>query len=116
MTARIEAARTEVQDICAGAKGKLVILSDSQFSTAFVSHVTRTFMRRHPNLECELYMAGRADSPGIEEVDCYVCEQELEMPNLIAKPVGTLRYGLYASPIYLRRPGVPATPAVWLST
>lgn len=107
MTARVEAASTEVQDMTSGVKGKLVILSDSQFSTTFVSHVTRTFMRRHPNLECELYMAGRADSPSVDEVDCYVCDQALDLPNLIAKPVGRLKYGLYASPIYLRRAGVP---------
>lgn len=110
MTARLEAASTEIQEMSTGGKGRLCILSDSQFITTFVSHVTRVFLEKYPEIECELHMADRPDSPHIEEVDCYVCAKAPDIPNLVGKLVGRLSYGLYASPLYIKRNGIPKTP------
>ncbi|HSV81602.1 MAG TPA: LysR family transcriptional regulator [Ramlibacter sp.] len=110
LTARFEAASTEVQEMSSGGKGRLCILSDSQFITTFVTHVTRVFLEKYPNIECELHMADRPDSPPIEEVDCYVCAEAPDIPNMVGKLVGRLGYSLYASPAYIKRRGNPKTP------
>ncbi len=110
VSARIEAASTEVQEISSGGKGRLCILSDNQFVTTFVSQVTRLYLERFPNIECELHIGGRADSPHLDEVDCYVCAEAPDIPNLVGKLVGRLSYGLYASPAYIRRAGMPSSP------
>jgi DNA-binding transcriptional LysR family regulator len=93
-----------------GGTGRLCILSDNQFLTTFVSRVVRIFLERYPSITCELHVSGRADSPDVEEVDCYVCADAPDRPNLIAKQVGRLAYGLYASPQYLAEHGRPFSP------
>lgn len=109
-SARLEAASTEVREMSLGAGGGLCILSDNQFMTSFVTHVTKIFLKRFPDVECELHVAGRPDSPNVEEVDCYVCSEAPDRPNVIGKLIGRLSYGLYASPAYMAREGLPLTP------
>ncbi|MBS0341621.1 MAG: LysR family transcriptional regulator [Proteobacteria bacterium] len=110
MSGRWETARNEIQEIGSGTRGRLRILSDNHFSTTFVCHVAGLFLRRHPTIRCELDAAGREDSPRIEDVDCYVCAEAPDLPDIVAKLVGRLTYGLYAGPAYLREYGVPKTP------
>lgn len=110
VTGRLEAARTEIHEMTGGASGSLSLLSDIQFSTSFVCHVVRLFHAAYPDVRCRLDVAGQAHAPRIDEVDCYVCAEPPDLPNLVAKPLGQLNYGLYASPGYLGRHGVPQTP------
>lgn len=110
MSGRWETARHEVQEMSSGDKGRLRILADNHFTTTFVCHVARVFLNRHPNIRCELDAAGREDSPRLEDVDCYVCSDAPDLPDVVAKLVGRLTYGLYASPSYLRTHGAPKEP------
>lgn len=110
VSGRLEAAHSEVQQLHAGTAGMLRVLCDPQFSTTFVCHVTRLYLEQHPKLDCQLDVAGQWHAPAADEVDCYVCEQPPDLPNLVAKPLGRLGYGLYASPGYLDRHGLPETP------
>ncbi|MGJ7602847.1 LysR family transcriptional regulator [Variovorax sp. LT1R20] len=110
VTGRLETARTEIQEITAGVSGSLSLLSDTQFSTSFVCHVVKLFLESHPNVRCQLDVASRLNAPQIGDVDCYVCSEPPDVPNLVAKLLGRLNYGLYASPQYLERQGVPQVP------
>ncbi|QSI29868.1 LysR family transcriptional regulator [Variovorax sp. RKNM96] len=110
VTGRLEAARTEIQEITAGVSGSLSLLSDTQFSTSFVCHVVKLFLESHPDVRCQLDVASRLNAPQIGDVDCYVCSEPPDVPNLVAKLLGRLNYGLYASPQYLERQGTPQVP------
>lgn len=110
VSGRWETARHEVQEMASGSKGRLRILADNHFTTTFVCNITRVFLEKHPNISCELDAAGREDSPRMEDVDCYVCAEAPDIPDVVAKLVGRLTYGLYASPNYLRANGVPDHP------
>ncbi|MFS2099030.1 LysR family transcriptional regulator [Variovorax sp. Varisp85] len=110
VTGRLETACTEIQEITAGVSGSLSLLSDTQFSTSFVCHVVKLFLESHPNVRCHLDVASRLNAPQIGEVDCYVCSEPPDVPNLVAKLLGRLNYGLYASPQYLERQGMPQAP------
>ncbi|MFS2165079.1 LysR family transcriptional regulator [Variovorax sp. Varisp62] len=110
VTGRLETACTEIQEITAGVSGSLSLLSDTQFSTSFVCHVVKLFLESHPNVRCHLDVASRLNAPQIGEVDCYVCSEPPDVPNLVAKLLGRLNYGLYASPQYLERQGTPQAP------
>lgn len=110
VTGRLEAARTEIQEITAGVSGSLSLLSDTQFSTSFVCHVVKLFLESHPDVRCQLDVASRLNAPQIGDVDCYVCSEPPDVPNLVAKLLGRLNYGLYASPQYLERQGTPKVP------
>lgn len=111
VTGRIEAACTEVQEITAGGAGSLSVLSDTQFGTSFVCHVVRLFLEAHPGVACRLDVADRPHAPAIADVDCYVCAEPPDAPNLVAKLLGRLGQGLYASAAYLEKHGMPAGPA-----
>lgn len=110
LTERIETARVQVQELDSGVTGMLSVLADSVFSTTFVCHVTRLFRERYPNVQCRLDVAQRLDSPAVADVDCYVCSNPPDLPNLVGKLLGRISYGLYASPSYLQRKGIPVTP------
>lgn len=107
---RMESARTEMQELSAGVSGTLSLLSDAQFSTSFVCHVVKLFLELHPQVRCQFDVTGRATTPHIDEVDCYVCAEPPDQPNLVAKLLGRLNYGLYASPHYLLQQGAPLSP------
>ena len=98
VTGRLETARTEIQELTAGVSGTLSLLSDTQFSTSFVCHVVSRFLESHPDVCCKLDVANRANAPEIDKVDCYICAEPPDMPNLVGKLLGQLNYGLYASP------------------
>jgi len=110
LAGRIDTARVQVQELDSAVTGTLALLSDSVFSTTFVCHVTRLFRERYPNVECRLDVAYGAGAPALTEVDCYVCAAPPDVPNLVGKLLGRIGYGLYASPSYLRRKGIPVTP------
>ncbi|RUR70764.1 LysR family transcriptional regulator [Variovorax guangxiensis] len=107
---RLEEASTEVHALTTGVSGSLSLLSDTQFSTSFVCHVVKLFLEEHPHVCCQLDVASGFHAPRIGDVDCYVCSEPPEAPNLVARLLGRLSYGLYASPQYLARHGVPSSP------
>lgn len=107
---RLASAHTDVQELAAGVSGTLSVLSESQFGTTFVCSVVKLFLDTHPTLRCQLSVAHRADVPRLDDVDCYVCENPPDLPNLVGKLLGRLSYGLYASPQYLARRKMPLSP------
>jgi DNA-binding transcriptional LysR family regulator len=109
--ARLEAAQTEVQELSNGASGELALLTDTQFSTSFLCDVVRRYAEQHPNVRCTLDIADRPAAPSIDAVDCYLCSQPPDQPDLVAKPLGRLGYSLFASPRYLERHGAPQHPS-----
>lgn len=110
LAGRIETARVQIQEVDSGVMGRLAVMSDSVFSTTFVCHVAKLFRERYPNVQCQLDIAHRVSSPSLSDVDCYVCAAPPDVPNLIGKLLGRISYGLYASPSYLQRRGIPVTP------
>lgn len=110
VTGRLEAASTEIHELTTGVSGSLSLLSDTQFSTSFVCHVVKLFLESHPNVRCQLDVANGFHAPQVGDVDCYVCSEPPDAPNLVAKLLGKLNYGLYASPQYLARHGTPQAP------
>lgn len=111
ISARIEAARTEAQDLSDGVTGDVSVLTETHFSTTFMCRVAHLFMERYPNVRCRFDIMGRTSSPTMDEVDCYVGMYPPNHPNLVAKRLGKLTYSLFASPQYLRTHGEPHSQA-----
>ena len=110
LSGRWETAQHEVQELTQGGKGRLKVLSDNHFTTTFVCHVIKLFMESHPKTLCELDAAERSDAPRLDDVDCYICAVAPDVPDVVAKLVGKLSFGLYASPQYVARHGMPMEP------
>lgn len=107
---RLEAARTLVQNIDQGVSGTLSLLCDVHFGTTFGCHAVELFLTQYPNVRCELFIAGEQGAPAIDDVDCYICSAPPDRPNLVAKLLGRLGFGLFASPGYLLREHAPESP------
>lgn len=109
VSGRLETARTEVQELTGGCRAAHAAVGHA------VQHLLRLpcgadLLESHPNVRCQLDVANGAQAPRIGEVDCYVGSAPPDLPDLVAKLLGRLAYGLYASPQYLARHGTPHTP------
>lgn len=107
VSARIEEARTEAQDLADGVMGDISVLTDTHFSTPFMCRVTRLFLERYPNVHCRFDVTGRISSPKMDDVDCYVGMSPPPHPNLVEKLLGRLSFSLFASVRYLEAYGEP---------
>ncbi|RQO36411.1 LysR family transcriptional regulator [Herminiimonas sp. KBW02] len=110
LNAGIATAQTDVQNLSAGLRGDLYMLTNSHLGTSFVSRVLGLYLDSYPNVTCHLDLVGEDIASIPDNVDCYVCSRPPNQPNLVAKLLGYLTYRLYASPDYLRRHGTPTRP------
>ena len=69
-----------------------------------------TFMRRHPLLRLRLSVVSRPQDLHAEGLDLLLRVGDPPPSALIARKMAELRLGVYASPDYLKRAGVPAKP------
>lgn len=80
------------------------------FGRLHVLPITALFLRAHPRVEMRLLMHDRNVSLVDEGIDVGVRLGPLEDSTLLATKVGHVTRGVYASPDYLARMGVPQVP------
>ena len=68
------------------------------------------FRRRHPDLRIEMLVLTQVKEMHAEGVDLMLRVTEPPESGLIARRIGTIRFGVYGSPDYLDRAGVPVEP------
>jgi DNA-binding transcriptional LysR family regulator len=68
------------------------------------------FQERHPELRVEMRAAGGVADINAGGLDAGIRFGPLPDSELIARPLGRLRFGVYGSPAYLGRHGVPRHP------
>jgi DNA-binding transcriptional LysR family regulator len=76
-----------------------------------VSGWVETFLDRHPQCTAEIEYASRELDLVHEGFDLAIRAGPLPDSRLAARRLGRFDFGLYASPIYAKRYGLPATPA-----
>ena len=65
------------------------------------------FQRSHPEISIELLASVRHVSLAMREADIAVRLARFEQHDLVARRIGIMAHGLYASPAYLERHGMP---------
>ncbi|MEH6635316.1 MAG: LysR family transcriptional regulator [Halioglobus sp.] len=105
-----EAAVTELQG---EPQGQLRISSPMSFGRLHVAPMIPKLMQRYPKLHIDLVMDDRRVDLVAAGFDVAIRSQSGNMPDstLIARKLAPLRQVLCASPAYLDRYGLPATPA-----
>ena len=91
-------------------RGTLRIGLSVSLSRGIVMPAVARFTRRHPDLRLELLVLTQVKEMHAEGVDLMLRVTDPPDSNLIARRVGTIRFGVYGSPDYLERAGVPAGP------
>ncbi len=90
-------------------RGRLRVDMPSAMSRKYIMPRLPQFLQAHPQIELELSSTDRRVDLVREGFDCVLRVGALGDVNLIARPLGHLRVGTYASPAYLRSHGTPRT-------
>jgi DNA-binding transcriptional LysR family regulator len=106
----------ELADLSIGAmhatpRGRLRIGAPVAFARFMLAPRLPAFVRRYPDLRVQLQMTSGELTPQQANLDVLIRPGPLEDSSLLARPVATIRLGVYASPAYLKGRKLPRTPA-----
>ncbi|MEN9419417.1 MAG: hypothetical protein RI988_3037 [Pseudomonadota bacterium] len=109
----VEEARVAHEQIREGASvatGTLRLSCTPDFATLYLPPVLEAFTRQHPAVNVELDLSPRVVDLYSEPLDAAVRIGSLPDSGLVARRMGAVSRGLFASPAYLRSAGVPSSP------
>src|SRR3954468_1227535 len=90
--------------------GRLVISAPLGFGRLHVSPVVSVYLKRYPEVSCELRLADRVGTLVEDGVDLAVRIGHLPDSTLVARHVGEMRRIVVAADAYLKLSGVPKSP------
>ena len=93
-------------------KGRLRVTAPNDLGSAFLSDVIVRFAERYPQVSLDFTLSNQHTNLVDEGFDVAVrATARLGDSTLIARKLGVVVHGLYASPAYLTRHGTPKSPA-----
>lgn len=107
----IRDARAEVQGMVASPSGRLRVSMEADVGSILLAPAIAKLHRHYPQITIDLDLSPRRVDLIAEGFDAAVRVGTLPDSSLVARQVAKLPVGLYASKKYLRKRGVPATPA-----
>ena len=108
--AAIEDARQAVEQSQAEPRGTLRLTCGVEFGMLAVGQWINTYLHRYPKMKVDVEMTSRIVDVVHEGFDIAIRLGPLPDSTLAARTLGSLTYGLYASPAYLKRSGNPKSP------
>lgn len=90
--------------------GRLVVSAPVGFGRLHVGPVMTTYLKRYPEVACELRLSDHLVNLVEDAVDAAVRIGHLADSSLVARQVGKMRRIVVAAPDYLKRHGEPKTP------
>jgi len=109
--AALREAEAALESRRASPQGRLAVTAPVLFGRRYVAPILNDFLAAYPSVNAELLLLDRTVDMIEEGMDLGVRIGSLPDSSSIAIPVGTLRRVVCASPQYLRKHGVPRTPA-----
>jgi len=107
----LERAARELEPATRKPKGVLRVTAPTDIGSVFLADVAVAFQERYPQVQVDLSLTNRAVNLIDEGFDVAVrAALRLTDSTLVAKKVGDVDHGVYASPRYLERHGAPAEP------
>lgn len=110
LLADLEDADTSLSDASAAPRGRLRVDVPSPFARHILVPALPEFHARYPDIQLHLGVSDRMVDVIGDNVDCVLRGGALSDSTLIARRVGGLPIGVYASPDYLAQAGRPAHP------
>jgi DNA-binding transcriptional LysR family regulator len=108
--ADVEEAEGSVQDERSRPSGRLVVSAPIGFGRLHVSPVMSEYLKRYPEVSCDLRLSDRVINLVEDGVDLAVRIGHLADSSLVARHIGEMRRIVVASPDYLKSHGEPVTP------
>ncbi|MDR6502350.1 DNA-binding transcriptional LysR family regulator [Burkholderia ambifaria] len=111
LLADMDDAETSLSAASASPRGRLRVDVPSPFARLILIPALPAFHARYPDIQLDMGVSDRVVDVIGENVDCVVRGGEPADRSLVARRVGDLRLGVYASPAYLARAGTPSHPS-----
>lgn len=108
--AELDEVETSLPNAAATPRGMLRVDVPSPIATMILVPALPQFHARFPDIEFDMGASDRKVDLIGENVDCVVRGGEISDQSLMARRVGELQLGVYASPAYLARLGTPTHP------
>ncbi|RBI68788.1 LysR family transcriptional regulator [Vreelandella sulfidaeris] len=110
LLADMDDAETSLSNASVQPRGRLRVDVPSPFARMILIPALPAFHARYPDIQLDMGVSDRMVDLIGESVDCVVRGGELTDLSLVARRVGDLTLGVYASPSYLERSGHPTHP------
>jgi len=110
LLADVDDAETSLSSASMAPRGRLRVDVPSPFARMLLIPALPGFYVRYPEIQLTLGVSDRLIDIIGENVDCVVRGGEITDQSLIARHVGDLQLGIYATPGYLQRAGTPMHP------
>ncbi|MDB6444810.1 MULTISPECIES: LysR family transcriptional regulator [Pseudomonas] len=110
LLADMDDAETSLSGAQALPRGRLRVDVPSPLAALILVPALPAFYARYPDIQIDLGVSDRIVDMIDENVDCVVRGGELTDQSLIARRIGDLALGVFASPDYLARVGTPVHP------
>lgn len=110
LLADLDEAETGLSSAAASPRGRLRVDVPSPLARLILIPALPAFHAQYPDIQLDMGVSDRRVDLIDENVDCVVRGGELTDPSLVARHVGDLRLGVYATPDYLQRAGTPLHP------
>ena len=107
LLADIEATEHAISGGTVRPAGRLHVDAPSRVARRVICPALPEFLERYPEIVLELSAGDRPSDLVRNGVDCAIRVGELHDSGLVARPIGELGMGSFASPDYLERHGVP---------
>lgn len=107
----VDDAQRTAQKTQAEPRGVLKLTCGVEFGMIAVNRWIADYLQRYPQVQVQAQFTGRVVDMVHEGFDLAIRVGNLPDSSLAARKLGSLKYGLFASPAYLARRGVPEAPA-----
>lgn len=110
VVAEARVAHEELSEFAQQPKGRLRVSMPSTFATMFMPRILDEFSDQYPGIQCELNLGIQAVDLLVDPFDIVIRFGKQRDSGVIARRIGSLTLGLYASENYLARCGTPTEP------
>lgn len=110
LLADLEDADASLSSASTQVRGRLRVDVPSPLACMVLVPALPAFHARYPEIQLDLGVSDRMVDLIRDNVDCVLRGGTLTNPSLVARRVGDLQIGIYASPGYLERAGTPSHP------
>jgi len=110
LLADMDDAETSLSSASSAPRGRLRVDVPAPFARMILMPALPAFHARYPDIQFDMGVSDRAVDLIGDNVDCVVRGGEMRDQSLVARHVGDLHIGAYATPDYLARAGTPTRP------
>ncbi len=111
IVAEAKVAHEQLLEMSQQPKGRLRVSMPASFSLHFMTEILQDFGREYPDIECDIDLSIRPIDLLADSFDLIIRFGRQPDSSVISRQIASVPLGLFATPAYLAKHGVPLKPA-----